>query len=133
TDELRYVKDYRVHQFILPFTFNIYLNAKKSVFINTIFRPAFTFNKTAIDNLAEKRVSKWKFEYSSFEVLPGLGTQIGQHWWLNLNYRWYYIHKLDRVIFNSILNPPQSFIEKKYDTYNPFQIQLTVGYWIKKK
>lgn len=133
TDEARIVKVYRVDQLVLPFSCNIYLNAKKSLFLNTVFRPAFTLSKSATDRVFEKRAYKWHPEFGGLEILPGLGAKFGQRWWVNINYRWYYKHRLDKVIFYSGLfrGAVPEFLKKKYDTYNPFQMQLTVGYLIK--
>lgn len=133
TDEPRIVKIYKVNQLELPLSGNFFLNSQKTICINVNFRPAFNLSKSAKDRTFDKKESKWNPEFRGFEILPGFGAKLGQRWWFNFNYRLYYSYRLDTVIFNHGLffdrNP--EFLDKKFDTYNPFQIQMTVGYMIK--
>ncbi|MEM8525001.1 MAG: hypothetical protein AAGG68_10175, partial [Bacteroidota bacterium] len=76
---------------------------------------------------------KWEFEPNSVALYPGIGVNISSRLRLGVYYRWKYIYRLDEVIFNELLfkNNNNPFLNKKYDTFNPTQIWMTVSYELK--
>ena len=130
TRELRVIKRYTINKLIMPVSGSIFLSSSKKISLNFTVVPAVSFRKSAKDVVKEKRETKWELEWNGLELYPGLGMRINKRMCLTANYRLYYIYKLDEVIFNHILfyqiNP--EFLNKKYDTYNPFKIWVTVGY-----
>lgn len=134
TEEARVIKVYRINQMVFPVGLNLYLNSKKNIFINALFRPSFAMSKSVRDRVFTNKLYKWHPEFRGLDILPGVGVRFSQYWWLTLSYRCYYLNKLDTLLFYPSVFPEKNpeFLAKKYHTYNPFQMQITVGYVIKK-
>lgn len=130
TEELRYVKRYTINKLIVPISNNLFLTKDQSLFLKFDILPAIAFRKSVKDLTFEKRETKWELELHSLELYSGVGVKISPRMQLAAHYRWNYIYKLDKVIFNHLLfkGDTPDFIQKKYDTYNPFKLWVTVSY-----
>ncbi len=130
TKELRKIKKYTINKFILPVSSSFFLNEKQSIYLNFNILPAIAFKKSAKDLSFEKTETKWEWKFNAFELYPGIGVKVISRIWLTANYRLFYIYKIDEVIFNDLLfnEKDPEFLQKDYDTYNPFKLWFTVSY-----
>ncbi len=133
TYEQRYIKKYTINKLVLPFVTKVSLG---KFYLRLCALTNINFRKSVLVNsyIPGKRFTKYKMEWNSLEINPGLGFNINSRLQIALSCRALYFNKVDDVIFNYALLRDQNhpFLQQKADTYNPFKMWLTVGYKLKK-
>ena len=132
TYEIRFIKRYTINKLILPISGKVYIG---KFYLQFSAIPAICFRKSAMNIYAEKRVTRWQFNWNSLELNPGLGFQFSDRVQAVVSYRWRYFNEVDKVKWFSLTfygHYNDEFLQQKVDTYNPFKMWLTVGYKWKK-
>ena len=129
-EDIRHIRRYSIKKLIIPISGKILIG---KLYLQIIAIPAVSFNKTVID-MDLKKLAKRQFTLNSLEINPGLGFQLSDKIQISISYRLFYLHEIDKVIFNNLLfyESHPEFLQQKVDTYNPFKMWLTVGYKLKK-
>ncbi len=74
---------------------------------------------------SDESYSWWRFNLYSVEFNPGI-EYTKSRMAFSLRYRAFQVKKIDRILFNDILDDPRR--EQTFETFNPFKMWLSIGY-----
>jgi hypothetical protein len=123
SDILRYTNRYYQNLLQLPIMPGFRVGNRFAVSLELL--PQFSFLTIADNTARVPTYSWWRFDFYSLEVNPGLSFDIGRVEF-GLKYRAFQVKKIDRILFNSLINDPRT--DQVFETYNPFKLWFSVGY-----
>ncbi len=114
----------RYYQFLTQFPLNGTYQLNEHFGFSLGVLPQLNF-LTKADHTTSKSYSWWRFDLYSVEFNPGIEYTTSR-FIFNLSYRAFQVKKIDRILFNDILDDART--GQSFETYNPFKMWLSVGY-----
>jgi hypothetical protein len=126
------VMRYTINQISVPITIRYLFGKSRRIGLQTSVINNFYFNRKIIDSNRTKGLinNSWAFNYKSFDINPGVFYKLSESLFLEMNYRLFYLNRIEKWFFNSsVFNGviPEEF-KRKYERYNPHSFQVLVGY-----
>jgi hypothetical protein len=115
----------RYYQYLLQLPVETRFRFDKNFGLSLELLPQFNFLAIADYAKRDKSYSWWMFDFYSVEINPGLSYDKGRVEF-GLKYRAFQVKKIDRILFNSLINDPRT--DQVFETYNPFKLWFSVGY-----
>lgn len=123
TDILRWTDRY--YQFLMQFPLNGTYQLNDHFGFSLGMLPQLNFLTIADHTSSDESYTWWRFDLYSVEFNPGI-EYTKSRMAFSLRYRAFQVKKIDRILFNHILDDPRK--GQTFETYNPFKVWLSVGY-----
>ena len=127
---LFFVRDYEVHQLVIPLSLRVRLakiGQRGCLFIGGDVLPALSVAKRVKTNRPNQFPVRWKMSPYSLEVNPGIGYR-WQKWEVVLTYRAFHRRAWDPVLFGLGIFRPADGPPTPVDRYNPHKLWLSLSY-----
>ena len=123
TDILISTNEY--YQFLIQFPLNGTYQFNEHIRLSLGVLPQLNVFTIANHTQYTRNYSWRQFDLYSVEFNPGIDYTTSRLVF-SLKYRAFQFKKIDRILFNRILDDPRT--DQTFETYNPFKIWLSVGY-----